>query len=122
MAFQPGALAGTSFLFIDGVEYAVVDSVGYQVARSVKETLTGQNGVHGFSVKPVAPFITAKIRDSAGTSVADFEAMENVSVSLELTSGKRITGNGMWCVNAQEVNSDDATFTVRFEGPDVQES
>jgi hypothetical protein len=122
MALQPGALAGTSYLYIDGVEYDVVDSVGWQSARSVKETMVGQNGVHGFSVKPVAPYIKAKIRDNAGTRVADFEAMESVSVSLELVSGKRVTGNGMWCVNAQEVNADDATFEVRFEGPDVQES
>ncbi|MGG5811471.1 phage tail tube protein [Falsiroseomonas sp. CW058] len=121
MAFEPGALAGTSYLYIDGVEYAVVGSVGYQVSRSVKETLMGQGGVHGFSVKPVAPYIKAQIRDSAGTRVGDFEGMESVSVSLELTSGKRITGNGMWCVNAVEVNSDDATFEVRFEGADVQE-
>jgi hypothetical protein len=122
MAFEPGALAGTSYLYIDGIEYDVVSGVGYQVATSMKETLVGQNGVHGYSVKPVAPYIKATIRDNAGTSVADFQAMDSVSVSLELASGKRITGNGMWCVNATEVNSDEATFEVRFEGPDVQET
>lgn len=122
MAFQPGALAGSSYLYIDGVQYPVVDSVGYQSTRSVKETLMGQDGVHGYMLRPAAPYIKAKIRDSAGTRVSDFERMESVSVSLELTSGKRVTGNGMWCVNAVEVNSDDATFEVRFEGPDVEES
>lgn len=121
MTFQPGELAGTSYLYVDGVEYAVVSGVGYQVNTSVKETLMGQGGVHGFSRKPVAPYIKATVRDSRGTRVQDFEEMEDVSVSLELASGKRVSGNGMWCVNAVEVNSDDATFELRFEGPDVRE-
>ena len=122
MGFQPGALAGTAFMFIDGVEYAVVSGAGYQTSDVTRETLTGLSGIHGFSRKTVAPYIKAMIRDSRGTRVEDFTRMESVSVSMELTSGKRVTGNGMWCVNVVEVNSDEATFEVRFEGFDVRET
>ncbi|MFH5923846.1 phage tail tube protein [Roseomonas xinghualingensis] len=122
MAFQPGALSGTAFLTIDGLEFPVVSGVGYQVSRVTRETLTGQSGVHGFSEKPVAPYIKATIRDIAEISIAGFEAMTDVSVSLELASGKRISGNGMWNVGAVEVNSDEATYDLRFDGLDVQET
>ncbi|SHJ69147.1 Phage tail tube protein [Roseomonas rosea] len=122
MAYQPGALAGTSYLTVGGLALPVVSGVGYGVSRSQKETLTGQDGVHGFSVKPIPGFIKAVVRDIAEISVAEFEAMEDVPVSLELANGKRISGNGMWCVGAIEVNSDEATIELRFEGPDVEET
>ena len=77
--------------------------------------------VHGYSEKPIAGFISATVRDSAGLSVADLSAMKNVTVTCELANGKVVTGRNMWTVEAQEVKTGDATIQVRWEGISVEE-
>jgi hypothetical protein len=80
------------------------------------------DGVHGYRETPNAPYIACQLRDSGGTTVADFNNQTNVTVVAELANGKTIIGSGMWSVNTQEVNSTDATLDIRWEGGSVTEN
>ena len=62
------------------------------------------------------------LRDAGDFLVATVNGMRNVTVVAQLANGKLITGSGMWSVDDQEVDSADAKFDVRFEGPTVTES
>jgi hypothetical protein len=121
MADNTRRLGGVSWLFIDGVSYPVVGDVTYSVATVTRSTLMGMDRVHGYSEVPRAGFISATIRDEAGTSLLDIQEMTNVSVSLQAANGKRVQGVGMWVVEAAEVATAEATFTVRWEGEDVRD-
>src|SRR5260363_409760 len=65
------------------------------VRRSVVQRLqrkprvaAGMDGVHGYKETPHAGFISATLRDAGGLTVADFNAMTNVTVTVELANGK----------------------------------
>jgi hypothetical protein len=121
MADNSRRLAGVAYLFIDGVSYPVVSDVTYSVASVTRSSLSGMDRVHGYSETIRPGFIAATLRDEAGTSLAGFQEMTNVAVSLETASGKRIEGYGMWTVEAAEASLAEGTFTVRFEGEDVRD-
>lgn len=59
-------LAGTAYVTVNGVTVMVEGSFKYQVSKVNRTTLTGMDGVHGYKEKPVAPYISARLRDSGG--------------------------------------------------------
>ncbi|MBV8970914.1 MAG: phage tail tube protein [Sphingomonadaceae bacterium] len=117
------ALAGTAFVTIDGKSYSIVGEGTYRVSSETRESLLGQDGYHGYKAMPAAGKISWKGRDSSGVSVAAIAAASNATVTLELANGKTIIGRNMVRVGDPiEVNTEDATFTVDFEGPEVTEN
>lgn len=117
MSANPNRLAGTAYFSINGVSYMLVGEFTYSPAKVARESLAGQDTVHGFKEKPRAPFISATLRDAKNVTVADFNAMDSETVTVELANGKTIIGRNMWTVEAQDVKTEDATFEVRWEGP-----
>jgi hypothetical protein len=123
LADNTNRLAGVAYLSVDGRNYMLAgEGITYSVTRVKRETLSGASGVQGYSEMPVPGSISATFRDAGNLSVAAFNAMTNVSVTVELANGKTIVGRNMWTVDSQEVKSSDATFEVKFEGPSVEEA
>ncbi len=122
MAIAQGLLAGTATISIDGQTYLLVGELTWRVASVSRETLVGMDGPHGFKETPIPGFISATLRDANNITVADLNAMTNVTVVCSLANGKTIIGRNMWTVDAQEVKSAEGTFEVRFEGPFVEEA
>jgi hypothetical protein len=122
MADTTNRLAGTANVTVDGVTVMVAGDFEYSPSTVKRETLIGMDGVHGYKETPVAGFIAATIRDSGGTTVADFNSQTNVTVTALLANGKTIIGSGLWSVDQQNVKSEDATFPVKWEGISVTES
>ncbi|KEA54676.1 MULTISPECIES: phage tail tube protein [Mangrovibacter] len=115
-------LAGTAYVTVDGVTIMVVGQFKYSPSKVNRSSLTGMDGVHGYKEKPVVGYISCQVRDSGGTIVSGFNGQTNVNVIAELANGKTIIGKSLWTVNVQEVESEEATFDVRWEGADVTES
>jgi len=114
-------IAGTAQVTVDGVTEQLEGGLKYSVATVKREVLMGKDGFHGVKETPVAPFIEMALRDAGNLTVASFNAMRNATVSATLANGKIITGRNMATVDVQEVDTEDAKFTVRFEGPQVSE-
>lgn len=121
MANDPKRLAGVAYVTVDGTTYMLSGDLSYQVSRVDRKTLVGQDAVHGYSETPVAGHIKATLRDSAGLSVADLNAMTNATVVCELANGKTIMGRNMWTVDTQEVKTSEATVEVTWESASVEE-
>ncbi|WP_186200655.1 phage tail tube protein [Burkholderia gladioli] len=114
-------LAGITNAKIDGVTYQLEGKARYRVAKVKRDSLVGQDGFHGFKEMPMPGSIKMSLRDSGGLSIADFNTMRNSTVVLELANGKIVTGRNMGTVEAEEVDTEEATFEVSFEGPEVVE-
>lgn len=115
-------LAGIATLTVDGQNYRLVGTLTYSPTIVTRETLKGQDAVHGYSEMPQAGFISGRFRDSSDLRISDFNAMTDVTVVAELANGKTVTGRNMWTVGeAQEVNTETSEFEVRWEGEDVTE-
>ncbi len=120
---DPNRLAGTASVTIDGRAYSVVGEGTYRVSSSTRETLKGQDGIHGYSETPSAGMIKWKGRDSGALSIDALNKATNVTVVLTLANGKIVIGRNMWRVGEPiEVNTEDASFEVSFEADDVSEA
>lgn len=122
MADTTNRLAGIAYISVDGQNYMLAGDLSYSVSKVTRETIAGQDRVHGYSEKPHAGFISGTLRDVSGLSVASFNAMTNNTVTLELANGKTIIGRNMWTVEAQEVKTSEGTFEVKWEGFSVEEA
>lgn len=114
-------IAGIANASIDGVTKQLEGSAKYSPSTVKRESLLGQDGFHGFKETPVAPYISMSLRDAGDMTVADFNAIRNSTIVLELANGKVVTGRNMGAVDVQEVDTEDAKFEVKFEGPQVTE-
>lgn len=123
MANDPRLLAGIATIAIDGVSYSISGEAAYKLSGNDRTTLEGQDGIHGYSEKPSAGKISFKGRDSGAMSIDVLNRSTNATVTLSLANGKTIIGRNMWRVGPPvEVNTEDATFAVEFEGTDVAEA
>lgn len=114
-------IAGTASVTVDGQTYLVAGGFKYNPSLVTRESLTGMDSVHGYKEKPIAPSISMSLRDTGGLTVAAINGMTNVTVVGSLANGKTIIGRSMWSVESQEVESEEATLEVKFEGPQVTE-
>ncbi|MEY0594866.1 phage tail tube protein [Providencia manganoxydans] len=122
MSNTTNRLAGTAYVTVNGISIMVVGDFTYSPSKVKRETLSGMDFVHGYKEKPTPGYISMRVRDSGGTTVADFNDQTNVNIVAELANGKTIIGEGLWTVNTQEVKSEDAEFEVRWEGRSVTEN
>jgi hypothetical protein len=118
------AIAGSLSATIDGKAYNVSGEATYRPSGDKRETLTGQDGVHGFSAMPQPGKIAFKGRDASTVSIGALSNAFDATVVLSLANGKVVIGRNMWRVGeaAIEVNTEDGTFAVEFEGPEVTEN
>jgi hypothetical protein len=114
-------LAGIAYLKVDGETYLLSGDLAYSVSTVKRETKTGQDTVHGFSETPVPGWISMTVRDSGKLSLADINAMVNITVTAELANDKVILGRNMWSVDTQEVKTAEGTFELKFESASVEE-
>lgn len=122
MADTTNRLAGSAYLTVDGQRFMLVGDFAYRLSGVERETLVGMDGVHGYSEKPIAGSISGTIRNAGGLSLADLNAMSNVTVMGESANGKMIIGTGMWMVEKQDANVDAGTIPVHWESGNVQEA
>ena len=122
MADTTNRLAGIAYLSVDGQSYMLSGDLTYKPSTVERESLIGQDRPHGYSEKPAVGSISGTLRDAGALTVANFNAMTNVTVTLELANGKTIIGRNMWTVESQEVKTADATFEVKWEGFTVEEA
>lgn len=123
MADTSNRIAGIATLAVDGQTYRLRGSFKYSPCTVKRETINGQDGVHGYSEMPVAGFIEADLSDMGGLKVASLNGMTNVTVVAELANGKQVIGRNMWQVGDPiEATAEDGKITaVRWESRSVQE-
>ncbi|MCP3017961.1 phage tail tube protein [Cupriavidus basilensis] len=122
MADNTNRLAGTANVTVDGKSYMLVGDFEYNPSKFTRQTLSGQDGVHGYSETPRPGSISGTLRDSADLTVADLNSMTNVTIVAELANGKTIIGRNMWTIEDQTAKSTDATIEVKWEGLSVTEN
>ncbi|MGZ3272377.1 MAG: phage tail tube protein [Caulobacteraceae bacterium] len=123
MTAVPNRVAGVAYLSVDGVSYALRGELTYTVSSSNRESVTGQDSVHGFSEKPMPGSIGGKFTDTGSVSVKSLADMTNVTVVADLANGKLIVGRNMWRVGEPpEVNTEDGSFSIKWESADVTEN
>jgi hypothetical protein len=114
-------IAGIAQVTVDGATYQLEGSAKYSPSSVKREAMVGQDGFHGWKETPVTGSISMSIRDAGDMTVGSFNTMRNATVVLSLANGKIVVGRNMGTTDVQEVDTEDAKFDVKFEGPQVSE-
>lgn len=101
---------------VGGQRYDAKGSFSYQIANTMRESIVGQDGVHGFKEVATPPFVEGVITDSADVDLAFLNTIEDTTVTLELANGKVIVLRNAYVVNAVEGSSEEGELSVRLEG------
>lgn len=111
------ANTGTAYVSIDGQTIRVVGELTWDAGTVDRETQKGMDGIHGKKITPRVSFISLTIRDSSQVSIGDLNTDgDDVTVFAQLISGKNVTGRNMWQTGPTEINSEEGTGTIRWEG------
>ena len=117
------AIAGTLSVTIDGVPYNVSGSCNYLVSSTTRETLKGQDGIHGYKEMPKEGWISFHGRDSGAVSMAALNGVSSSTVVASLVNGKVIIATAAWRDgDPAEVNTEDGTFDIKFAAASVTEN
>ena len=114
-------LAGIASMTINGDAWNVVGDLVWQPTLVQRETLKGQTTVEGYSEMPMQGMIGAKLRDRADASVQALNGLGDATIVVIQANGKPVFGDQMWCTEVGEVNTQEGTFSVKFEGGTVTE-
>lgn len=114
-------LAGVAQVTVDGTTYQLEGGLKWSPSTVKRESMMGMDGFHGWKETPVPGSISMSLRDAGSLTVGDFTRIRNSTVVLTLANGKIVVGRNMGVVDAVEVDSEDAKFDIKFEGPQVSE-
>ena len=109
-------IGGTAYLRINGVQRKMVGNWTYNIGNSKREAVIGPDGVHGYKEMPQAPFAEGEITDQSDLDLADFQGLEDVTLTLELANGKTVVINNAWYASDGNASTEEGKIPVRFEG------
>ena len=116
-------IAGTAFMAVDGKTVMLIGEFAYRVTQMNNESLVGMDGVHGVKGSFATGMIKGKLRDQGDLSMSDVVNALDVTVTVELANGKVIVGRNMWRAGEPvEVDADDASYSIQWEGADVRDN
>lgn len=112
---QINKIAGTAYLKVDGNQYSLRGSVTANLKAENREGVAGLDGVHGYKATPMVPFIEVDLSTTPELDLNALANLDDITVQLECANGKAGLLRNAWA-NTGDVNPEDGTLTVRFEG------
>lgn len=114
---------GIIFFKIDGVQFSAKGEFTYGLGKNTRTAIVGQDGVHGFSEQPVAPFIEGAFTDAADVDLDAVADVTDSTITLELANGKVVALRNAWCTNPDGLggSTTEGEIAVRFEGLSAEE-
>ena len=109
-------VGGVLFLKVDGELFQAKGEFTYNINPFKRESVVGQDGVHGFKEEPKALFIEGSITDSDELSIEQLYKIRDASAILELANGKIISLGEAFYAADGDVTSSEGEIQVRFEG------
>lgn len=116
-----GAIAGTAYIKINGEQKTLAGSWKVSPTKIIKTGVTGLSGIAGHTETHRVPYMDGSFIDAGSLSIAELEALDNATITLELTNGKTYLGRGMYLAGEPEHDLSNGEVSVRFEGTEISE-
>jgi hypothetical protein len=114
-------VAGTAYVFRDGVQYAVQGELTISPLSRTREPVTGVDGVHGYKEVPRSPSISLKVTKDEKLSLKAFEGVTNSTVTAEIADGTVYVLTEAFQSGDLDYSNDDGGVTITFNGADCKE-
>lgn len=116
------AVGGICHVRVAGRPYALKADAEYSTQSVVKTPQVGQDGqVHGYTTAGRAPFIKGKFTHAAELTIADYQAIEDATVTLELATGVVVTLWGATVEGEINIRADTGEVDLNFVGSRAEE-
>jgi len=106
---------------MDGEILDCVGNFDYGFGTAKREAIVGADRVHGFSETPQVPFVEGEITDRKTLDLRKLFDAQDVTLTLELRSGKTIVLRSGWYAGDAKVATEKGNVPVRFEGLSLEE-
>lgn len=108
-------IGGTVYVRIDGVVVPVRGNVTGTPETQTRESVTGADGVHGYTETKVPAFIEVDITDRADVDWPSLVQSVGVEVQAETSPGRTLVLSNAWQINQGEVDMVEGQSTLRWE-------
>lgn len=111
-------IGGTVFIDAGGERLEVRGNVTSNIGQNVtRESVAGLDRVHGFTQRPVVPFIQCDLTEKPSFSLSAINKLDDTTVQAQLADGRSLVLRNAWHAGDPERNSEEGSLTsVRFEG------
>lgn len=111
-------VGGRVILTIDGDRVSVRGNVTSNIGQTVmRETQSGTDGPHGFSVTDTVPFIELDVTERQEFDLEKLNKVSDATVNAELADGRTLVLRNAAQVGELTRNADDGSVSgARFEG------
>lgn len=109
-------IGGVAFIKVDGRQFPARGKWKSNLHGVKREGIAGQDGVHGYKEMPKVPKISGDITYMPDFNYEDLKNIDNATITLELANGKTHVLRNAWWADESEVDSEEGSFPVSFEG------
>lgn len=109
-------IAGIAYVKVDGNQLPLRGNFTVGPTNVERAGIAGQDGFHGYSEMPRVPYIEGDISTLPGVSIEALQDLTNVTVTAELANGKTYVLSEAFTVGVRELNTQEGSVRVRFEG------
>lgn len=108
-------IGGTLYLMINGVQYPARGSWEYTPNLTARSGIAGQDGVHGYTERPVVPAMKGEVSDFGGISIQALQQSAITVATLSLANGKVVMGYDGWVKGLVTSTTEDGKYTLELE-------
>lgn len=114
-------VAGVAYVKRDGVQYSLKGTLTIQPNETQKESVVGQDGVHGYKESFVAPSISAQVTKTPDLSLKALEGVTNSTITAECADGTTYVLSNAFFSGLAELDAGEGQVTIKFEGMSCNE-
>lgn len=117
-----GKKLGKAWIKVDGKMLESLPGAKIDIGGVERTTVVGATKVEGFFETPKQSKVECEITVGANTSLAEYGAMESVTINFECDTGQQYVVQGAWLTNTAEMTaSEGGKVPLTFEGPPADE-
>lgn len=114
-------IGGVLSCTVNGRRIRVAGEWSYNLGVEERAERVGLDGVHGYTVKPRAPFIEGETSDASDIDLLELLQVTNATITLHLRNGKVIELREAFNASEGTVNAGEGSVPLKFVGMSAAE-
>lgn len=112
---QGNKVSGLLYFRVDGVQHMAKGNFEYSLGGVKRTAVKGDDGVHGYDEEPIEAYIEGDITHGPALDEEALNALDDVTVTLELVTKKTVLLPNAWNASEHKTNASGGMSKVRFE-------
>lgn len=114
-------ITGRAFISINGSRLKSRPGATLNLGGFNRESQLGDDGVHGYKEAVAAPSVSLTISHDKDVSLKDLADATDVSITFETDTGRTYIMSPSWLTAPPELNSQEGTIPLTYEGMSAEE-